>query len=224
MKAAVVLVGRITSWKQNLQKTIDIINKNFSDCEIDYYASIHGDVNDPEPNDFINFLKPVKYNIEKYIKEGPEFLSTDTHEEHKEKMRILRTLKFESWLYHKHKCLNMIMETNIHYDWIIYARHDWAHVWFERKVEYPSKNTLYVFECHITFNKNWYNDHFICGDSVSMTKYLEMHLYKPFRDTSNECNIYEYINDICNLKVEGWPENHALDDSRGGHNTTSINT
>lgn len=130
MKIAICFTGRIKTWEHNLKNIIDMLITSFGSENIDFFASIHGDIHDKYVIDFLNVLKPKFYNVEKIKRISRETIW-------KEKMY--------SGLFHKWKCIQLVEFSKINYDWVFTFRCDFMEtIPIKIKDIFPKNKTLYV--------------------------------------------------------------------------------
>ena len=129
-RVAICIYGRTTTWRDNIDDIKSVFDKTFN-CPIDYFASVHADANDPDTQDFIKSLNPVKYNVEKI--KPLEGLPPNKQ-------------KMVSSFYHKYKCSKLVIETGTNYDWVVLTRIDLNHNQdvIDLEDETPAENTIYV--------------------------------------------------------------------------------
>lgn len=186
--------------------TIEILEKTFN-CDIDYFVSVHGNPDDPEPNEFVKVLKPVAFNIEK----------------------IERPVHLEVWrqrmcsgLYHKWKAIRLIENSGNEYDWVVLCRCDYIRqnvITFGDKL--PVENTLYVPTPTIgdpLFIKDRTPDHLNAGSLDTMNTFTDVYtIIEKFIEKFSvpEDVLYDYLLTTSLVIKEFW-WGGEVDPDRGG--------
>lgn len=202
-KIAVCFTGRIKTWEYNLKNITENITESFG--EVDWFASIHGESDDPYVQGFIKELNPVAYNVEKvnYVKRDTVW---------KEKMY--------SSLFHKWNVIRLV-ENHDTYDWVFIFRCDFTKVNPITLPVIPDDNTVYVPTPEIGNNvyiQNRTPDQINGGSMNTMKIFSELFLEIDTYITRGvpEDILYGYIREK-GLSMKEFYWFTELDERRGGY-------